>query len=240
MSSVLTKGDVVDVYTRTAPGYDVWATLTESRARRRVAEVLDVHDGDSVLEVAVGTGLLFAELLKRNPHGRNVGIDLTDAMLQQARRKAERTHSGNWELQVGDAYALDFPDGRFDSIVNCYMFDLVPDADFARVLREFYRVLKPGGRLVLATLAPTRRPIYRLWEFLYRLNPRLVGGCRGVHISDAVRRAGFAINGREQVTQLTMVTEVLSATKSPDGPVETDDEEIRPHLAHMLYARLAG
>ena len=219
MPAALTKLDVVDVYTRTAPGYDVWATLTESRARRRVVEVLDVHDGDAVLEVAVGTGLLFVELLKRNPHGRNVGIDLTDAMLRQARRKAECTDSENWELRVGDAYALDLPDGSFDSIVNCYMFDLVPDADFARVLGEFYRVLKPGGRLVLATLAPTKRPMYRLWAFLYRLNPKLVGGCRGVHISDAVQRAGFEIKSSEKVTQLMMVTEILGATKASQSSI---------------------
>jgi ubiquinone/menaquinone biosynthesis C-methylase UbiE len=224
--TALTKPDIVTVYTRTAGHYDLWASLTESRARRRVADVLAIRDGEAILEVAVGTGLLFVELLKRNPHGRTVGVDLTDAMLQQARRKAEHTHSGSWELQVGDAYALQFPDGSFDAIVNCYMFDLVPDADFARVLREFYRVLKPGGRLVLATLAPTGHPMYRLWEFLYRRNPKWVGGCRGVHISDAAQRAGFEIKSSEKVTQLMMVTEVLSATKAVQSrllaePLET-------------------
>src|SRR5262245_43628206 len=130
MVAALTKSDVVTVYTRTANHYDLWASLTESRARRRVADVLAIRDGEAVLEVAVGTGLLFVELLRRNPHGRTVGIDLTEAMLQHARRKAEGTHSGNWKLQIGDAYALEFPDGSFDSLVNCYMFDLIPDADF--------------------------------------------------------------------------------------------------------------
>jgi ubiquinone/menaquinone biosynthesis C-methylase UbiE len=188
-----------------------------------VADLLNVRDGESILEVAVGTGLLFAEILKRNPHGRTIGIDLTDAMLRQARHKAEQFPSANWELHIGDAYSLCFPDASFDSLVNCYMFDLVPDADFARVLGEFHRVLKPGGRLVLATLGPSNSPVYRLWECLYRFNPKLVGGCRGVQISDAVLRAGFEINRSEQVTQLTMTTEVLSTTKAMPSTSVPDD-----------------
>jgi ubiquinone/menaquinone biosynthesis C-methylase UbiE len=213
MSPALSKVDVVDVYTRTAAGYDVWAKLTESRARRRVVELLDVRDGEAVLEVAVGTGLLFVELLKRNAHGRTVGVDLTEAMLKQARRKAEQTQSENWELRAGDAYALEQADDSFDSVVNCYMFDLIPEADFGRVLGEFHRVLKPGGRLVLATLAPGRGLIYRFWEVLYALNPKFVGGCRGVSVGDAVVQAGFEIERRDEVSQLTMVTEVLRARK---------------------------
>jgi ubiquinone/menaquinone biosynthesis C-methylase UbiE len=228
MPSVLTKVDVVETYTRTAAVYDLWATVTESRARRRVAEVLNVRDGDSILEVAAGTGLLFVDLLERNPHGRNVGIDLTDAMLKHARDKAERTVAENWDLRIGDAYALDFPDGSFDAIVNCYMFDLIPDADFGRVLGEFYRVLKPDGRLVLATLVPTGGPIYRLWEILYGLNPKWVGGCRGVCVGDAVTHAGFEIESNDRVSQLTMVTEVLRARKarrSRDEMIGDGDEE---------------
>jgi len=213
MSSALTKVDLVDVYSRTAAGYDVWAKLTESRARRHVLELLDVRDGEAVLEVAVGTGLLFVELLKRNPQGRTVGVDLTEAMLKQARRKAEQMQSENWELRTGDAYALEHSDGSFDSVVNCYMFDLIPEADFGRVLGEFYRVLKPDGRLVLATLAPTRGLIYRFWEILYGINPKLVGGCRGVCVSDAVAHAGFEIERNDKVSQLTMITEVLRARK---------------------------
>ena len=64
MARVLTKPEVMTVYTRVAPRYDLWATLTESRARRRVVELAAVRDGEAILEVAVGTGLLFTELLK--------------------------------------------------------------------------------------------------------------------------------------------------------------------------------
>lgn len=212
MSKALTKPEVVKVYARTAPYYDLWATLTESRARRRVIDMAAVRDGEAVLEVAVGTGLLFVELLKRNMHGRTVGIDLTDAMLEQARVKAERADTKNWELLIGDAYALDFPAACFDVLINCFMFDLLPQADFGRVLGEFHRVLRQTGRLVLANLVPTGRPTYRLWDFLFRINPSWVGGCRGVQLADALAGAGFSIQRCERVSQLTLVTEVLLAT----------------------------
>jgi ubiquinone/menaquinone biosynthesis C-methylase UbiE len=142
-----------------------------------------VGDGESVLEVAVGTGLAFAELLRRNPNGSNEGIDLTEAMLVKAREKAERSSTANWRLRVGDAYRLDFAPATFDLLLNCYMFDLLPEADFGRVLGEFHRVLKPSGRLVLVNVVPGDGVVSWVWSQVYHLSPAWVGGCRGVRMA---------------------------------------------------------
>lgn len=214
MARVLSKAEVVAVYAGKASRYDLWAKLTESRARQRVLELAAVRDGEAILEVAVGTGLLFTELLQRNPHGRNDGVDLTEPMLDQARQKAARTGATNWTLRLGDAYALDYPDASFDLLCNCYMFDLLPEGDFATVLSQFHRVLRPRGRLVLANLSCSQGVTYRLWDFLYRINPAWVGGCRAVQLTGELLRAGFAIEVREQVTQLTIATEVIRAYKA--------------------------
>jgi ubiquinone/menaquinone biosynthesis C-methylase UbiE len=208
---VLTREQVRRVYARHASRYDLWANLTEARARRRALEVAAVRDGEAVLEVAVGTGLLFVELLARNPHGRTVGIDLTPAMLERARGKAERSGLTNWELRTGDAAALDCAEGSFDLVVSTYMFDLLSEADVERVLAELARVLRHGGRAVIANLAPSPRLAYRLWAFLYRRNPAWVGGCRGVELAEPLRRAGFTIEVRERVEQLTIATEIVGA-----------------------------
>jgi ubiquinone/menaquinone biosynthesis C-methylase UbiE len=64
------------------------AYLTESKARDRCLEIAAIQDGESVLEVAVGTGLAFERILKANPSGRNEGIDLTEAMLNRAEKRA--------------------------------------------------------------------------------------------------------------------------------------------------------
>jgi ubiquinone/menaquinone biosynthesis C-methylase UbiE len=102
------KLDVPRVYRGTAPIYDVWGRLTESKARDRCLELARIRDGEAVLEVAVGTGLAFAEILKQNPSGWIEGIDLTQEMLDKAIRKAAASCQNNYRLCVGDAYHLKF------------------------------------------------------------------------------------------------------------------------------------
>ena len=133
------KGQVADVYSRVAPLYDAWAWLTESKARDRCLELAAIQDGEDVLEVAVGTGLAFERILKLNPSGRTEGVDLTEAMLEKARQKAAKTGIVGYRLRLGDAYELDFADDSFDVLINNYMFDLIPQQDFAAVLQEFDR-----------------------------------------------------------------------------------------------------
>lgn len=212
--ALLDKDAVRGVYERIAPLYDAWALLTETRARRACLDLARVRDGESVLEVAVGTGMTFAELLARNPSGRNEGIDLTEGMLRRAKERARRVGRGEFHLALGDAYALDFPDASFDLVVNNYMFDLLPEEDFPRVLAEFHRVLRPGGRLVLVNMTKGERLQHRLAEAVYRLNPALMGGCRGVTLEPFVRAAGFEVARREVAVQLTFPSEIISASRS--------------------------
>lgn len=209
----LTKTDVRSIYERIAPLYDIWATLTESRARRRCIELAGIRNGESVLEVAVGTGLTFADILRKNPSGRTEGVDLTEGMLRRAQTRAQRAGASSYHLAIGDAYDLAFPDRSFDLLVNNYMFDLLPEEDFARVLTEFHRVLRPGGRLVLINMAQGERLRHKLYEAIYRLRPQLLGGCRGVALAPYVEGAGFSGVQREFVTQLGFPSEIIRAAR---------------------------
>ena len=89
----LNKPEVIQVYSRMARIHDIWGILTESKARKRALALARIRDGESILEVAVGTGLTFHEILKANPHGHNTGIDLTPAILEKARRRSARKRS---------------------------------------------------------------------------------------------------------------------------------------------------
>lgn len=200
------------VYARVAPLYDLWAHLTERKARDACLDAARVRDGEHVLEVAVGTGLAFRELVRRNPSGVTEGVDLTEPMLDRARAKVAKL-PGRHRLRVGDAHQLDFADGAFDLLVNNYMFDLLPEADFAEVLGEFRRVLKPGGRLVLVNMAHGESLRTRLWELVYRASPALLGGCRGVALVPHLERAGFARLSRSFVSELGFPSEVIVAER---------------------------
>ena len=206
----LNKIEVVQVYSRIAWFYDAWGNLAESRARRRALELAGVRNGEAVLEVAVGTGLTFRELLKANPDGQNHGVDLTEAMLAKARDKV-RDSGARYDLSVGDAYDLRFAHATFDVLMNNYMFDLLPEPDFERVLTQFRRVLKPNGRLVLVNMTQGERFHQRLYETIYRINPGWMGGCRGVRLSEAIRRVGFRNVTREMISQVGFPSEILTA-----------------------------
>jgi len=203
------KGRIADVYRKIAPSYDLWAWLTESRARDRCLELAAIRNGEAVLEVAVGTGLTFARILEANPSGRNEGIDLTKAMLIRAERKAADSGSNNYCLKVGDAYDLDFPDDSFDVVINNYMFDLLPQQDFLTVLEEFKRVLRPGGRLAMVNMTKGKRWYNGTWQRIYQINPSLLGGCRGVSILPQIQACGFRQIKREYMSQMTFPSEIL-------------------------------
>jgi ubiquinone/menaquinone biosynthesis C-methylase UbiE len=207
----LKKKDVVDVYTQTAPMYDLWAFLTETKARQRSLVLAQIQDGMSILEVAIGTGLTFQEILKANPKGQNVGVDLTPAMLDKAEARIKKLGMNNYQIAVGDAYDLKFANAQFDLLMNNYMFDLLPETDFVTVLREFRRVLKPGGRLVLVNMTKGERFYERFWETVYTINPRWLGGCRGVMLSGPLQEAGFTHITREAISQFGFPSEIISA-----------------------------
>lgn len=214
LEAKIEKRDVPKVYQKIAPKYDLWGALTESKARNRCLELAAIQDGEAVLEVAVGTGLAFVEILKSNPHGTNEGIDLTEEMLAQAREKAEQTGLKNYHLQVDDAYHLDHPDNTFDVLINNYMFDLLPEEDFSIVLGEFKRVLRPGGRLVMVNMAQCERWHNTIWEYVYRMNPALMGGCRGVSLQSHLKSLGFIDVRREFISQMTFPSEVVYSVKA--------------------------
>jgi len=209
----INKSVITSIYKTFAPIYDIAGLLIETKARQRCVEVAQIRDGESVLEVAVGTGLTFAEILKRNPSGRNEGIDLTKEMLEQAIRRVSNSDAKNYRLAIGDAYKLEFADNTFDLVVNNYMFDLLPENDFSAVLSEFKRVLRPGGRLVLVNMGKGSKWFHHIAESLYRINPMLAGGCREVALLEYVQAAGFSQATREFISQMTFPSEVVYGRK---------------------------
>jgi ubiquinone/menaquinone biosynthesis C-methylase UbiE len=118
----------------------------------RTLELMALQPGERVLDVGCGTGVLlpvFAQAVA--PAGEVIGLDRSAKFLEDARQRIERTQTqGTVTLQQGDALALPFPDERFDA-AHCERVLLhVDDPDLA--LREMRRVVRPGGRVVVADL----------------------------------------------------------------------------------------
>jgi demethylmenaquinone methyltransferase/2-methoxy-6-polyprenyl-1,4-benzoquinol methylase len=121
---------------------------------------IDASPGDRVLDVATGTGMVAAELVRR--YGcRVVGLDQSEEMLDGARAKLARDRelAGRVELVSGQAERLPFDDAEFDALTFTYLLRYVDDP--AATLRELARVVRPDGRVAslefgVPPLAPAR------------------------------------------------------------------------------------
>jgi SAM-dependent methyltransferase len=149
------------VWRAMAPGWDARHAYFEEVARpvtHRMLERLDRSPGESVLDLAAGTGIVgfsAAELVGGS--GRVVISDFADAMVESAAHRAQELGFENVECRVLDAERLDLPDDSFDGVVCRWGYMLM--ADPAAALGETRRVLRPGGRASCAVFAgPEENP----------------------------------------------------------------------------------
>ncbi|WP_170070417.1 class I SAM-dependent methyltransferase [Planifilum fimeticola] len=118
--------------------------------RQRTIDLAHVQPGDKVLDVGCGTGTLAIEVQQRvGETGRAYGIDPGTQQIARARSKAAR-HNLPAVFQIGVIEHLDFPDQTFDVVLTAFMMHHLPDNLKRLGLSEVARVLKPGGRLVIA------------------------------------------------------------------------------------------
>lgn len=152
------KAGQLDDWESTAAGWDRWHDVLEGETAGRVQtakllELAGVGPGDVVLDVATGCGepgLSAARAV--GPDGRAVLSDISPAMLEHARRRAERAGIDNVEFVPVDAEELDLEDAAFDAVLSRHGLQFL--VDVVGTLRRLHRSLAPHGRLAAIVWGP--------------------------------------------------------------------------------------
>lgn len=136
---------ILDQFTRQAVPFSTAPGITDEQALRLVVEFAGAGPDDTVLDVACGGGNVVCAFARVVRHA--TGIDLTPAMIEEARRRQADEGLPNVSWHVGDVRPLPFPDATFSIVTSRYAFHHLLDPQEA--LREMARVCAPGGTVVL-------------------------------------------------------------------------------------------
>lgn len=147
---------LIETYRKKAKNYDITSRLypvpgyPQRAQRHRAVQALGLQTGDSVIDIACGTGLNFPLIEEVvGPEGRILGVDLTDAMLAKAEDRIESNGWTNVSLVQADAVDFDFP-SEVDAILSTYALSQVPEC--AEVIAHGAAALSEGGRWVVLDL----------------------------------------------------------------------------------------
>jgi len=147
-------------------------------------------EGETVLDLGAGTGFdCFLAADKVGKSGKVIGVDMTPEMIEKARENARKDNYGNVEFRLGEVENLPVADNSVDAVISNCVINLAPDK--RRVFMEAFRVLKPGGRLMVSDIVLLKE----LPDFIKNSIESYIGCLSGAVMRDeyiaAIKGAGF-------------------------------------------------
>jgi ubiquinone/menaquinone biosynthesis C-methylase UbiE len=186
----------------------------------RVIERAHIQDGEHTLDVGCGTGTLLIAAKSRAPLAQMVGVDTDELALAIARKKIAQ-HKIEVDLVQAGAEHLPFPTSSFDLVMSTLVFHHLPTEIKQRAMQEIYRVLKPGGRFVLADLGKPEGMLLRVFFVLGRLlqadEARYIQDNKAGKLPLFLKEAGFAV---QEMLPGYKGVQFLLATKDAEAQVE--------------------
>jgi len=202
------------VYDLLARIYPLSTYFFHSTAHKQALEASGIEDGMRVLEVATGSGEMFRRLIRANPAGQTIGLDLSPKMAARTQRVARRKFpKATAVCQAVDARLMPFRDEQFDAVVCCYLLELLSAHDIQVVLRELHRVLKPQGTFTLVLIGEHTQLFNQAYRVCGRLAPAFWGRQVERGAPELLNRAGFKIVADDQLRQGFYPSRVICARR---------------------------
>jgi len=187
--------------------------------------VLLVHgrfnQAQAVFEYGAGTGRFAEKLLSEYLPAtcRYYGTDISSTMVELATSRLHRW-ADRTTLQLSNgAMKLPVQDGRHDRFVSNYVLDLLSGKDTSALMDEAHRILAPNGLLCLVSLTHGKtwftRGVSSAWNALYRVRPKLVGGCRPIELLDFISEANWETEYHMKVSAFGISSEIVVARRLP-------------------------
>jgi ubiquinone/menaquinone biosynthesis C-methylase UbiE len=192
----VTYDNLLKRYAHYASNYDRRFARYSQATLRHALRVIPLHETRSLLDVACGTGLLAEMLRSVRPNLHITGVDVSPDMLARAKQRIPPTTESDVEWKQGFAENLPVKSEAFDVVTCTNAFHLIQDAPTA--LREFRRVLKPGGELVLVDWC-TDFPVMQVRDLVLRVIDRQKRAIRTLdELSSLVQEAGLPVQVQER------------------------------------------
>ena len=214
MPEYLSPDEARDFYDRFGERQN-WQRWYEGPALRELVRASDFGSAHAVFELGCGPGALAAELLGEHlpEDAAYVAVDISPTMVALARKRLAPFGDRARVLLTDGGLSFDLPDGRFDRFVSAYVLDLLPPEQIAEAFREAHRLLRPGGKICLLGLTEgctvASRAVVAGWRLARRINPRLVGGCRPLHLIRFAEPQGWRWDSHRVMSVFGVPSEVL-------------------------------
>ena len=206
-------------YNKISRFYDLLSDRTEAPVRKAGLDLLNAAAGEKILEIGFGTGHTLVALARAvGPKGRVFGIDLSNRMVQLARKRlADAGLSDRARLRCGDAAQLPYSADSMDAAFFCFTLELFDTPEIPRVLGECRRTLRPGGRIVVVGMSKEggREPLVGVFEWTHRHFPKFVD-CRPIYVRESLSEAGFMIR-KSLIKHMWIPVEIVAGLKSQSG-----------------------